>query len=266
MKQPIFFTFLLLVFNSCLLNPLQAQVYTDYVGAGHLVDISVSSSGTEEDQLPTKTVDGLGIDSAFMKIRASRFLGQASLGANRKLIEQVADLGPEAWIEEQLTVSPGLMQAELNRISRFWEDKCNEFGATDEVCAEIRNPYTFKFQYAWWSAALTAKDKLRQRVAFALSEMFVVSGIGNIEESYAPVLADYYDMLLRKAFGNYGDLLLSITEHPAMGAYLSHFNNPKTNLEENIRPDENYAREVMQLFSIGLFELNKDGTLKLGCK
>lgn len=76
-------------------------------------------------------------------------------------------------------------------------------------------------------------------------------------------LSSYYDIFINNAFGNYKDILLAVTKHPAMGYYLSHLNNPKTDLVNNIRPDENYAREIMQLFTIGLFELNQNGTRKM---
>jgi uncharacterized protein (DUF1800 family) len=76
-------------------------------------------------------------------------------------------------------------------------------------------------------------------------------------------LADYYDVLTRHAFGNYRDLIGEVTLHPAMGVYLSMLGNEKPNPANNIRPDENYARELMQLFSIGLVELNLDGSVKL---
>ena len=121
---------------------------------------------------------------------------------------------------------------------------------------------TFR-RLAWWHRTVTSDDVLRQRIAFALSEIFVVSD--NVDaliiDPYA--LSDFYDMLLRNAFGNFRDLLLDVTLHPAMGIYLSHVNNRKTDPVKNTFPDENYAREVMQLFSIGLFELNVDGTRQL---
>ena len=103
-------------------------------------------------------------------------------------------------------------------------------------------------------------DQLRQRVAFALSEIFVVSN-KNGTLAYQPwALASWYDMLAANAFGNYRDLLEDATLHPAMGIYLTHMQNQKADAALNIRPDENYAREVLQLFSIGLVRLGSDGT------
>jgi uncharacterized protein (DUF1800 family) len=99
-------------------------------------------------------------------------------------------------------------------------------------------------------------------VAFALSEIMVVSQLGALQARPFAV-ADYYDVLARNAFGNYRDLIEEVTLHPAMGVYLSMLGNRAPNPALNIRPDENYARELMQLFSIGLVELNIDGTERL---
>jgi len=115
----------------------------------------------------------------------------------------------------------------------------------------------------WFRNALWGGDQLRQRVAFALSEIMVVSQLGALQQRPFAV-ADYYDMLVQNAFGNYRDLIEQVTLHPAMGVYLSMLGNEKPNPTLNIRPDENYARELMQLFSIGLVELNTDGTIRLG--
>jgi len=115
---------------------------------------------------------------------------------------------------------------------------------------------------AWFYNALTQPDQLRQRVAFALSEIFVTSDDSAFgDDTYG--IANYYDLLAENAFGNYRDLLEKVTLSPIMGMYLSMLGNEKPNDAENIRPDENYAREVMQLFSIGLVELNLDGSPKL---
>lgn len=103
---------------------------------------------------------------------------------------------------------------------------------------------------------------MRQRVTHALSQIFVISEKSNLQLS-GPGMANYYDLLHQHAFGNFRDLLYDISLHPMMGFYLSHINNPKSYEANNIHPDENYAREIMQLFSIGLFELNPDGTRQL---
>jgi uncharacterized protein (DUF1800 family) len=110
---------------------------------------------------------------------------------------------------------------------------------------------------------MAGPDPVRQRIALALSEIFVISERFDLLFISPDGRASYYDMLLRNAFGNYRDLLMDVTRHPAMGLYLSHLNNRKSDPAVGRFPDENYAREVMQLFSIGLFELNLDGSRKL---
>ena len=116
---------------------------------------------------------------------------------------------------------------------------------------------------AWWHRTVTARDALRQRVAFALSEIFVVSDNVDALIINPFALGGYYDMLLENAFGNFRDLLRDVSLHPAMGIYLSHVNNRRSDPDNNTFPDENYAREIMQLFSIGLFELNLDGSVRV---
>ena len=114
-----------------------------------------------------------------------------------------------------------------------------------------------------WKNFSTGDDALRQRVAFALSEIFVVSLNSNIAFSYPRGPANYLDTLGANAFGNYRTLLEAVTYSPMMGLYLTHLRNQKENNATGSVPDENYAREVMQLMSVGLYELNLDGTQKL---
>ena len=182
---------------------------------------------------------------------ASRFLAQATLGADYDLIQQVASLGIEQWIDAQFA----LPQSQL----------------LDYVYAELydvasigtETPWRELFRYALWQTTLYGQDLLRQRVALALSEIFVISTETDAIYGVANGAADWYDMLLRNAFGNFRDLLQDVTLHPLMGSFLSHAGNRKTNLAENRFPDENYAREIMQLFTIGLFLLNDDGSFIL---
>jgi uncharacterized protein (DUF1800 family) len=114
----------------------------------------------------------------------------------------------------------------------------------------------------WWQHSLTAPDQLRQRMAFALSQIFVISQIGGLDGSHEGVTL-YYDMLLEHAFGNYRDLLEAVTLSPMMGSYLSMIRNRKPDPVTGHEPDENYAREIMQLFSIGLNRMHLDGSLML---
>ncbi len=115
----------------------------------------------------------------------------------------------------------------------------------------------------WLKNAVTAPDELRQRMAFALSEIFVTSGVSQGLNSAGNSLASYYDILVKNSLGNYRTLLEQVTLSPNMGMFLSMMRNNKPNAATGVHADENYAREVMQLFSIGLVKLNLDGTPQL---
>ena len=187
-----------------------------------------------------------GTDLPADEAAAVRFLTQASFGADDASIERLQYLGYETWLREQQELPVSLHRPDLE--ARV---------ASGEAVFQSHR------QNMWWRRALTARDQLRQRMAFALSEIFVVSDRGSGLENDVIGLATYYDMLLEHAFGNYRDLLAAVTLSPQMGIYLSHLRNRKPDPARNIRPDENYAREVMQLFSIGLVELEQDGSVRL---
>ena len=180
------------------------------------------------------------------KAEAFQFLNQASFGATEAEAQRVIGMGVEAWIDDQLAQPASLQLPHLQSLPR--------------------PQFLFELQPdrvdIWFRNALHGPDQLRQRVAFALSEIMVVSQLGVLGNmTYS--LGDYYDVLSRNAFGNYRDLIEEVTLHPAMGVYLSMLGNEKPDPLLNIRPDENYARELMQLFSIGLVELNIDGTVRV---
>ncbi|NKB99995.1 MAG: DUF1800 family protein [Pseudomonadales bacterium] len=180
---------------------------------------------------------------------AARLLDLATFGATYDEIEDAAVQGADAWLEAQL-VMPASQHMPV--VQRY----ITEYGF--DLSAD---PFPgFYRRFAFWEQALTAPDQLRQLVAYALTQIFVVSdNVGAIVND-PRALGSYYDLLMEHGFGNYRDLLRAVTLHPAMGLYLSHVNNGKSDPITNTFPDENYAREVMQLFSIGLFELNPDGT------
>lgn len=115
----------------------------------------------------------------------------------------------------------------------------------------------------WFEAAINAEDQLRQRVAWALSQYFVVGEPGSNHPNTTERYINFYDIFVRGAFGNFRDILSEVTWSPHMGYYLSYIENRKANVSQGTFPDENFAREVMQLFTIGLSELNNDGTLEL---
>ena len=174
---------------------------------------------------------------------AARFLTQATFGPKMDEINSLADSGYQLWLDQQFTMPPSL---HLPLVLEYPNDNNLNQGNRYEV---------------WWRQAITADDQLRQRVAFALSEILVISDKSALNQATYG-MAGYYDILVKNAFGNYRQLLEEVTLSPMMGIYLSMLGNEKPNPALNIRPDENYARELMQLFSIGLVELNLDGSLK----
>lgn len=171
------------------------------------------------------------------------------MGPTASDIARVKAIGYAAWIDEQFASSlqvSHLATVEATKIAR----RTDKARANDVV-------------YSWWTHAITDPAQLRQRVAFALSEIFVVSTMNSDVGDNGRLVASYLDMLTAKESATYRDLLEAVALHPAMGTYLSHRNNRKEDLVTGRIPDENFAREVMQLFSIGLYELNPDGSLKL---
>ena len=184
---------------------------------------------------------------------ASRFLAQASYGSNPKDIKALTGRTANEWIEAQFLRPPFSL---LNAM-RYWRQRRGPEGTKNVT--ELQDAHN-----AWWVSTIQ-QDQLRQRVAFALSQIFVVSSAGVVGE-YPKGLVSYYDTLVRGAFGNFRQLLQDVTLHPMMGTYLTYIGNRKERFDSTGKPtqapDENYAREVMQLFTIGLEQLNLDGTPK----
>ena len=180
------------------------------------------------------------------KVEAFQFLNQATFGATEAEATDVIAMRYEQWIDDQMRKPASLQLPHMLSLPppQF-------MGQLHRDRVDI-----------WFRNSLWGEDQLRQRVAFALSEIMVVSQLGALQARPFAV-ADYYDVLAENAFGNYRDLIEQVTLHPAMGVYLSMLGNRAPNPALNIRPDENYARELMQLFSIGLVELNLDGSERL---
>jgi uncharacterized protein (DUF1800 family) len=197
---------------------------------------------------------------------AARFLTQATFGATLPDIEAVMAKGYNAWINEQMAVPASSHRQET--MDDFNRNQTN--GGTGN-----RNPTTLAYdrpggphrQAAWWKIAVTGQDQLRQRVAFALSEILVASDVNGTIGQWQEGAANYYDILAKGAFGNFRNVLEQVSLSPIMGIYLSSLRNAKATFDARgqivTQPDENYAREIMQLFTIGLNELNPDGTLRL---
>lgn len=189
---------------------------------------------------------GLAAGNAISAAQASRFLAQASMGASREQISRVQALGYAGWLEEQLKLEQG---------GSRWDWLINHgFGAATYKNSESG------FDAASWQKLIASSDTLRQRVTLALSEMLVVGIDGLVGGWRSFTAAAYLDLLEAHALGNFRTLLEAVSLSPAMGEWLTFRGNVKANPATGSQPDENYAREVMQLFTIGLVELNPDGT------
>ena len=171
-------------------------------------------------------------------------------------------MGIPMWIEDQITQQP--MSLHRPYIEQIYADY---FGPrTDLTYSYAEESRLIRGQNCptpFARAAISGPDQLRQRVAFALSQILVASRRDPGLENRPLAMTDYYDIFVRHAFGNFADILREVTWHPVMGRYLSHLGNQRARPEINQYPDENFAREVQQLFSIGLWELHPDGTRKL---
>ena len=197
---------------------------------------------------------------------ASRFLIQSSFGPTESEIDRVQDLGYEGWIDAEISKPASLHLAELDRFATFRAGLSQiatdtrqgmtgfEHMPEEMMMADISHDDRI---HSWWTYAIDGDDQLRQRVAFALSEIIVISDYNPVLERYPRGVTNFYDLLVKGAFGNFRDLLEEVTLNPMMGYYLTMLRSDKAS------PDENYAREIMQLFTIGLEELNLDGTKKL---
>jgi uncharacterized protein (DUF1800 family) len=189
---------------------------------------------------------------------AARFLQQASFGPTMAELDRVQTLGFSAWISDQITQPPTYQRPAIEAMIRDLRgprlDLSYNYNGQDVSDSNTASAFA--------RGAVAGPDQLRQRVAFALSQILVTSKRDANLAGRPLAMTDYYDIFLRHAFGNYRDVLGEVTRHPAMGRYLSHVGNQKARPEINQFPDENYAREIMQLFTIGLWELNPDGTRK----
>jgi uncharacterized protein (DUF1800 family) len=189
-------------------------------------------------------------EGPYTPAEASRFLQQATFGPKISEIETLARIGYNAWFDQQFAATRSEHVPFLDQL------------IYEAIAINPNNVQVFQDRRieSWYRNALGRDDQLRQRVAYALSQIFVISDQNGAIEGNPTTVANYYDILSRNAFGNYRTLLEDITLHPAMGRYLSMHKNRKPDAALNIRPDENYAREIMQLFSVGLVQLNSNGT------
>ncbi len=211
---------------------------------------------------------------------AYKLLRQASFVAEEGNISYIMENGYKAWIEYQMALPSdsdsesddryGYLQSTMEFLQRCYPEKY-----TDEV---VSNPVENLEEYLdkerkealnnaiIWKKFLHSDDQLRQRVAYALSQLLVVSQqstVGNGLYFRAEAVAQYYDTLVKHSFGNFRDLIGDISKSSAMGYFLTFIGGKKSDPETGVTPDENYARELMQLFTIGLYEMELNGTVKL---
>lgn len=178
---------------------------------------------------------------------AARFLTQATFGPSAGDIAQLSSQPFSAWIEAQFSMPQSLHRSTLNQAAA-------DLAATGGTVSQTN------FFDSYWSQAIGGDDQLRQRAAFALSQVFVISFSDTLLRNQPRGVASYYDLLGANAFGNFRDLLEGVALHPMMGVYLSHLKNQKEDPVTGRVPDLNFAREVTQLFTIGQYQLNADGT------
>jgi uncharacterized protein (DUF1800 family) len=208
------------------------------------------------------TVNGSAPTTLVTPDDASRFLDQATFGATSSEIQKVANIGFQAWLNEQFT-TPAV--SHVPYIDAELQTDHAPCAPADHACNSslyFDDPTSDGIWQSFFSQAINGEDQLRQRVAYALSQFLVISN-GNAGATgwQARGFGAYYDLLENDGLGNFRQLLQDVTLSPEMGQFLSTLQNEGQN--PLIHPDENYAREVMQLFTIGLYMLNPDGTQQL---
>ncbi len=206
------------------------------------------SSSNSDEAPPVPPPEPVALTAA----EATRFLSQATFGPNPAGIDELVAMGLEPWLLDEFQKPASLHLEEV--LSSFPADGI----FFDEKGIPLPG-LVFLPSDSFWETAIEGDDQLRQRMAYALSQLMVVSADSNLGR-VPQTLAHYMDILTEGAFGNYRDLLQNVTYSPAMGIYLTYLRNEKANAVLGRVPDENYARELLQLFTIGLVELKPDGT------
>ncbi len=205
---------------------------------------------SSDPDTPVRAEDGV-FDSAE---NTSRFLSSATFGARTEDINVLTGNSASQWFLAQLEEEPSYTWPAFEELQARYE-------------VEDEDDFFWPFSpntVAFWEYAIEGEDQLRQRMVYALSQLLVVSDFGGeLLTDYPSAIAYYRDILTEHAFGNYRDLLEAVTYSPAMGYYLTYLGNLPQDDRTGRMPDENYAREILQLFTIGLVELNPDGTPRL---
>jgi len=237
-------------------------------GGGGVVD----SSDETTTQTPTSSEDQYSyIPKEVDRYTAVRFLNKATFGANEESIKELQELGIVAWVDKQLSIEPteDIYLRNMIELAKMQNDDLNH--SVDEYLADNSIIFQRGSQRdrisSWFQSVLDSKDQLRHKLTYALSQIVVESDFEPLFQVRAEALARYFDILYSNAYKSYKDLLTDITFSASMGVYLTYrgsraeYNN---SAGVPVYPDENYAREIMQLFTIGLNELNIDGTLQGG--
>lgn len=237
---------LVIALSIVLIESSYCQIYEDYLGAGQNVGISVSSSPFSSQDTSFHSISGT--TNIPDLAGASRFLSQATLGYNYEEIELVNTIGINAWLDAQYALP----------VTSFMT-KYDEIYAETQLLINSDNHAQQYTSFVFYDFVFNQPDFLRQKVAFALSQIFVISKNGFLGND-PDALMTFHDILYQDAFGNYREILENVSYSMGMAYYLSYFTNQRADVIGNTLPDENYAREILQLFSIGLDKLNIDGT------
>ncbi len=191
------------------------------------------------------------VEKPATRAEAARFLTQATFGPTDADIDRVMAVGYAPWIDEQFALPTSSHRS-------YFDGRDAEIKAANATSSAGQDQVFETF----WKQALAGPDQLRQRSVFALSQIFVISMADDAVANTPRAVAAWLDMLGSEGLSTYRQALESVSRHPMMGTYLSHLKNQKADARTGRVPDENYAREVMQLFSIGLVELNEDGSAR----
>lgn len=256
---------------------ISAEVSTSNFAEGEIRGNYQRLSGSTEPPVPSAPPAIATLTGEELKREVARFLTQATFGPTQSEIDALTTAietthagdrmaGYAAWIDAQFALDPTSLEAYT--LAADTQDFALRGTNATSYNGTTGSPGPFNRRHAWWAVAVGAKDQLRQRAGFALSEIFVVSDKDSRVALFHYGAAHYYDQLVSHATGNYRTLLEDVSKSPIMGVYLSHLKNQKALYDTQtgavlISPDENYAREIMQLFSIGLVELHQDGSLRL---
>jgi len=220
-----------------------------------IYSVTDSDGATTEVDRVVDVVASTASKAFISAANTSRFLSQTTFGPTADQINNLTGTDVSQWLITEFNKDATL---HLPRIQAKYPD-----GRPPEEDSLENFFYIHESSHSFWQTAITADDQLRQRMAYALSQILVVANpVESFLGSLPLTMAHYMDILTNNAFGNYRDILQEVTYSPAMAIYLTYLFNEKADPETGRMPDENYARELMQLFTIGLVELNMDGTVK----